>query len=153
MHLLQGNCAADPLPVDLGLSGPGDLISRNPQQCILVIDVRLFRAEQNLWLDNLYIRYIATNRSRESSLVDCLGGTCNLWLTAVTLHGYTSAPENATVYDNGAVAVVGGQMYADGTIVQFLYPLILFCAFFVCSIPQCLLVVRSSKASLHTDDI
>jgi hypothetical protein len=116
---LQGNCTSGPVPVDLGLSGPGYLVSRTPQQCLLVTDIRFLRAEQNLWLDNIYIRYKASNRTRESSLVDCIGGSCNLWLTSVTLQGYKVPHSDQEHVWNGAVAVVGGQLYAEGAGFRF----------------------------------
>jgi hypothetical protein len=114
--------------VDLGLSGPGDLKLRAYRQCILVTDVRFLRAEQNLWLDNLYIRYSATNRTAYSSLVDCFGPACNLWLTSVTLQGdkWAVRDDGGDIY-NRAVAVVGGQLYAEGAGFRFLCQPVEFC--------------------------
>jgi hypothetical protein len=91
------------------------------QQCVLVTDVRFLMAEQSLWLDNLYVSYSATNRTKQASLVDCFSGACQLWLTSVTLHGDLSgfAADDDDVI--GAVAVVGGQLYAEGVGFKFLY--------------------------------
>jgi hypothetical protein len=99
--------------VDLGLSAPGELVARTSQQCLLVTDVRFLRVEQHLWLDNLYIHKRRTPRSSESSLVDCLGSGCNLWLTSVILQEGNQSP-SGHLYDNRAFAVVGGQLYAEG---------------------------------------
>jgi hypothetical protein len=117
-NALQGNCTSDPSPVDLGLSGPGELVTRTSQQCLLVTDVRFLRVEQYLWLDNLYIHNRRTHRSREFSLVDCLGSVCNLWLTSSTLQDGNHSSRQRT-YDNRAVAVVGGQLYAQGVNLRF----------------------------------
>jgi hypothetical protein len=119
---LQGKCMSDPVHQDLGLSGPGDLVSRTSEQGVFVTDISFLRAEQNLWLDNLYIRFRATNRTQQSSLVDCFGFTCNLWLTSVTMQGnkyvvITLSSGNVLTEGDpemGALAVVGGQLYAEG---------------------------------------
>jgi hypothetical protein len=103
-----------PVHLELGLSGPSDLVSQTPQQCVLVTDTSFLRAEQNLWLDNLYIRLRATNRTQQSSLVDCFGVTCNLWVTSVTMQGDRYGGPSDVDNEVGAVAVVGGQLYAKG---------------------------------------
>jgi hypothetical protein len=122
-NALQGNCMSDPEPRDLGLSGPDDLVSGRLQQCVLVTDTAFLRAEQNLWLDNLYIRFISTDRIQQSSIVDCFGLACNLWLTSVTMQGADDrlmrVPGEGSVVKKigteiGALAVVGGQLYAEG---------------------------------------
>jgi hypothetical protein len=97
--------------VDLGLFGSSDLSSRTPgqRQCVLVTDLRLFKLEQHLWLDNLYILYNTTARSDESNVLDCLGGACNMWLTSVTLQ----ASDNNLMSDYGGAWIGGGQLYAE----------------------------------------
>jgi hypothetical protein len=126
-NALQGNCSLDPVPVDLGLSGHADLIARNPYQCVLVADIGFLRAEQRLWLDNLYIRLSATSRTQQSSLVDCFGLNCNMWLTSVTMQGDTSGFIEDVDDQIGAVAVVGGQLYATGVGFSLQCPPVRFC--------------------------
>jgi hypothetical protein len=84
------------------------------------------RAEQNLWLDNLYIRFITSNRTQQSPLVDCFGLACNLWLTSVTIHGENSVFTPEDDDEMGAVAVVGGQLYAKGVCFMFQHPAVRF---------------------------
>jgi hypothetical protein len=91
---MQGNCTSPVSAVALGLSGL-DLIPRKQAQCVLVTDVQLMSlGRQNLWMDNLYIRYHMTNQSRSPyateeedswSLVECSSSECNLWITSTTL--------------------------------------------------------------------
>jgi hypothetical protein len=108
---LQGNCSSKPSVVDLDLSGVGDLFLRKPGQCVLVTDVRFFRAEQNIWLDNLFIQHRLTDKSEDnSSLLDCLSSNCKLWLTSITLHGDINSTESL-----GGLGVGGGQVYAEGS--------------------------------------
>jgi hypothetical protein len=102
------------VPLDLGLSNPADLGPRHPQQCVLVTDIGFLRAEQNLWLDNLYMIFSTTDRTRQTSLVECVGLTCNLWLSSVTMQGDQVGLWNNVGDAIGAVAVVGGQLYAEG---------------------------------------
>jgi hypothetical protein len=121
---LQGNCTLDPVTMDLSLTGPAELVSRSPQQCILVTDIQVLSAQQSLWLNNLYIRFSATNRTQETFLLDCLGSNCNLWLNSITLQGqvaqlYDERPEQEF---HAAVAVVGGQLYAQGVCFRLLCP-------------------------------
>jgi hypothetical protein len=117
---VQGNCTSDPIPVNLGLSGPSDLVSRTFQQCVLVTDVRFLRTEQSLWLDNLYIRFKTTIRTRLCSLVDCFGSACKLWLTSVTLQGDKFGYMEDNEGGISSVAVVGGQLWAKGASYTFL---------------------------------
>jgi hypothetical protein len=118
------------VPQDLGLPIPVDLVSLAPQQCVLVTDIGFLRAEQNLWLDNLYIRFSATNRTnrtQRSSLVDCIGLACNLWLTAVTLQGDKFGYAADADLEIGAVEVIGGQLYAKGVRCRFYSPQVGLC--------------------------
>jgi hypothetical protein len=100
--------------MDLGLAGPADLLSRNPQQCVLVTDIQFLSARQSLWLNNLYIRFSKTNRTQEPFLLDCLGSNCNLWLNSTTLQGEIELIVGEETKFHAAVAVVGGQLYAQG---------------------------------------
>jgi hypothetical protein len=107
---MQGNCSAAPSAVALGLSGPV-LLARKPGQCVVVTDTPLTLVEQNLWMDNLYIRQKTTNNTGTThpQLVGCYRYVCNLWLTSVTFQGDSSAFPS-----HGGVIVSGGQLYAEG---------------------------------------
>jgi hypothetical protein len=104
---MQGNCSSEPSG-SFNISGT-DIEMRSPGQCVLITDVRLLRAQQFLWLDNLYIRHRATERTDDSSLLDCLGSSCNMWITTVTIQG-----EWNQSIPFGGVGVGGGQMFAEG---------------------------------------
>jgi hypothetical protein len=107
---MQGNCSAEPSAAALGISGP-NLVARKPGQCVLVTDVRLMKLDQNLWIDNVYIRHQTTNVTDTPNLVHCWGSYCNLWLTSVTVQG-----DMSRLPSHGGVEMRGGQLYAEGAI-------------------------------------
>jgi hypothetical protein len=108
---IQGNCTLEPSAMSLGLSAP-DLRARKAGQCILVTDTTLIEVSQHLWLDNLYIRQkqtTATNATRRNVHVACIYGTCNLWMTSVTLQGAKKA-----IIGSRAILAYGGKLFASG---------------------------------------
>jgi hypothetical protein len=107
---MQGNCSSEPSAADLGLSGSSDLFSRSPGQCILVTVERLLKVEQHFWLDNLYILLKKGSEGDKSSVLDCLGSACNMWLTSVRLQEY----EGDYLSSFGGLTIGGGQLYAEG---------------------------------------
>jgi hypothetical protein len=111
----------DPVTLDLNLAGPTDLLPRNSQQCILVTDIKLLSAQQSLWLHNLYIRFSSTHRTQKTFLLDCFGSNCNLWLNSTTLQGQLGEIGVFPKF-HAAVAVVGGQLYAQGVRFRLVFP-------------------------------
>lgn len=68
------------------------------------------KVEQNLWLDHLYIRYLASLRSDDPvDVVWCGKEPCNLWVTNSTIQGNGKLDPLT-----GGLASAGGQIYADG---------------------------------------
>jgi hypothetical protein len=106
---MQGNCSSD--TSTLNVSAP-DLLSLKAGQCVLLTDGRLVEVEDNLSLDNLYIRQFRTSRGLSNELLGCFGEDCNLWLTSVTLQGAPVPDSSEFIY--GGVNVAGGQLYAEG---------------------------------------
>jgi hypothetical protein len=101
---LQGNCSSKPPNAALGWSQL-KLIALKPRQCVVYVNVRLTNVQQSLWLDNIYIRHRQSRRASPTSLLACLGKSCNLWLTSVTLQNDEGS---------GGLDVKGGQVYAEG---------------------------------------
>lgn len=110
---MQGNCNTRPSVDRLGLTGSAPLIDWRPGQCVIVTDMIFFDVQQNLWLDNLYIRHRNTFRTDilTGSIVHCDSEDCLIWMTKVTLQGSGDAHE-----DPQAIHMFGGQLYADGAV-------------------------------------
>jgi hypothetical protein len=109
---MQGNCSTAPSAALLGLTGP-DLVQQQPGQCLLVTNTPLTSVQQNLWMDNLYIRQKTTSETGtlHPQMVACNGKVCNLWLTTVTMQG-----DSSELPSLGGVVVSGGQLYAEGAV-------------------------------------
>ena len=80
-----------------------------PGQCVIVTDLLLLAVRQNLWMDNLYIRHHTTDRTDSTSAVWSGSKDCNLWMTSITIQGDGVGDPHL-----GALALVGGQLYAEG---------------------------------------
>lgn len=98
-----------PTPENLNLTGPTTFRDWKPGQCVIVTDATLFIIVQNMWLDNLFLRYKHTDRSDTKALIFATSKTCNLWMTNITIQGDGSEDP---VW--GGLSVSGGQVYAEG---------------------------------------
>lgn len=99
------------MPGTSGIVAP--LVSPLPGQCVLFTDVNLLTSDQNLWLDNLYIRHHSTARTDTGHVVGCYSKDCNLWMTSVTLQGDGVSDPWAQA---SGMAIVAGQVYAEGVL-------------------------------------
>lgn len=105
---MQGNCSSD----DVGDLSTLDLnmTAWSLGMCLIVTDFRLMKVEQNLWIDNLYIRYLSTWRSDDPlDVVWCGKEHCNLWVTNSSIQG-NGRLDPLT----GGIAAAGGQIYTGG---------------------------------------
>ena len=108
---MQGDCAA---PFQGGSGGPpvGDLA---PRQCVLSLTARLvflFNHAPGLWLDNLALRFTATNEVfnlvvSTASPAAASTGEGALWLTGVAVAGGGLA---------GGVCATGSTLFASGAL-------------------------------------
>lgn len=105
---MQGNCTSDPTTA---LKNASRLSLTNVRQgsCVIVTDVRFLEVYQNLWLDSLHFSHVNTRRTDTSAVLWCGSQACNLWITNVTFQG-----QGRNDPPNGALAVSGGQVYAEG---------------------------------------
>jgi hypothetical protein len=110
---VQGNCKAE-IQADLTAHlGSPALLPLKPAQCLVLIDTTLvsLKSGDNLWLDGLYLREVATDR-RMFAFVVQLFDPSELYLTGVTLQG-TSGPAANGPASGGVHAQ--SNVYAQGT--------------------------------------
>ena len=82
----QGDCAAKPGPAILNVTGT-DLLALLPRQCLLLTDTHFLTVtNSDLWMDNLYIRLVRSNRtSLEPVLLATGKHSPGLYLSGITL--------------------------------------------------------------------
>lgn len=109
---MLGNCSTEPSAA-WGLPSDPSLLRRLPGQCVLLMDQTLVLVQwQGLWMDQLYVRLYNHTALFDCTVMQCLGPSCNLFVTAVTLQGR----KGRTVSCWTGIAVYGGQAYAEGMV-------------------------------------